>query len=107
MATSKINNPMAWKLAGTATGSNTVSMPTEYNEILLWAQRSTTYFTAVVPKAEISASTVYPRASFYYRADMNDGIYFEVNSSTAKLGQWVQNGGNSVISSATFKLYYR
>lgn len=97
---------MAWKLAGTATGTNTVNMPTEYNEILLAAKRNTTYFYVTVPKAEV-VGEIYPRFAFYYRADIADAGYFTVNSSTAKLGQWVVNGGTSVVNEATFKLYYR
>lgn len=107
MATSKINNPMAWKLAGTASGNAKVTMPTEYSEILLWAQKGTTYFTEVVPKNEISASSIYPRFAFYYRADVCVGGYFEVNSTDACCSQWVENGGTSYLTQVTFKLYYR
>lgn len=106
MATSTIQST-GWKLAGTATGTNTVTMPTEYNEILLLAYRATTYLSIVVPKAEISSTSIYPRSGFYYRSDINDGAYFEVNSSTANLGRWYANNGAEVSSQVTFKLYYR
>lgn len=109
MATSKINNPMAWKLAGTATADTPVNMPTEYNEIMLAAKRNTTYFYVTVPKAEIptDGSNIFPRFAFYYSGSVNEGGYFSVNKSNARLGQYVYNSGNNGLSTATFKLYYR
>lgn len=99
---------LEWKLKGTATGNNTVAMPTDYNEIMLVATGYSTYFfTAIVPKSEISSSNIAPRFASYYNASNNAGGYWLVNSSTASLGSYQENGGNNVLSQATFKLYYR
>jgi len=107
MATSKINNPMAWKLAGTATGNNPVTMPTDYNEVLLWGLYGTVLFSAVVPKQEISNTGATPRGSFYYNASNNESIIFKVTSTEAKIEGWYYNSGSVRTSGLTFKLYYR
>lgn len=107
MATSKINNPMAWKLAGTATNNNTVSMPSDYNEILLWGLYGTVLFSAVVPKQEINNTGTYPRCAFYYNASTNEAVAFKVTSTEAKIESWYYNSGNARTSGLTFKLYYR
>lgn len=102
------NNPLAWKLAGTASGTNTVAMPTDYNEVMLVVTGySTYYFTMIIPKSEISSTNVYPRFANYYNTSNNAGGYCEVNNSTAKLSAFTENNGNVVVSQATFKLYYR
>lgn len=107
MATSTINNPMAWKLAGTATNNNTVSMPSDYNEILLLGSYGTVQFFAVVPKQEINNTGTYPRCATYYNASNNEAITFKVTSTEAKIEGWYYNGGNARTSGLTFKLYYR
>ena len=106
MATSKINNPMAWKLKGTASGQNTVTMPTDYNEIMLVCEKSTFYFTVIISKNEINASFIYPRFAYIYSASNYCGGYFKVNSSTANLDNMMDSGAN-IVSQATCKLYYR
>lgn len=98
---------LEWKLKGTATNNNTVAMPTEYNEVLLWASYGTVYFSAVVPKSEISNTAVFPRGSFYYNASNNEAITFKATSTEAKIETWHYNGGNVRTSDLTFKLYYR
>ena len=107
MATSKINNPLAWKLAGTATNNNVVAMPTEYNEILLWGSYNTIQFSVVVPKQEISSTAIVPRGAEYYNASNNESVAFKVTSTEAKIEGWYYNGGNARTSGLTFKLYYR
>lgn len=102
-----IKNPMTWKLAGTATNNNTVAMPTEYNEVLLWGVYSTVQFTAVVPKQEISNTGTYPRCATYYNASNNEAVIFKVTSTEAKIEGWYYNGGNARTSGVTLKLYYR
>ena len=99
---------LEWKLAGTASGNTAVNMPTEYNEILLWTQYNTVYFSTIVPRAEVPANGyIYPRTAFYYTSASNAGAYFSVSSSKANLALFVTDGGTNYTSSSTFKLYYR
>lgn len=100
-------NPLAWKLAGTATNNNTLLMPSDYNEILLWGSYSTIQFSAVVPKQEISSTAIYLRGTEYYNSTNNESIAFKVTSTEAKIEGWYYNGGNARTSGVTFKLYYR
>lgn len=98
---------LEWKLKGTASGNNTVAMPSDYNEILLWGSYGTVLFTAVVPKQEISSTAIYPRNSFYYNASTNEAVTFKVASTEAKIESWYYNSGNARTSGMIFKLYYR
>ena len=108
MGKTTIKNSMTWKLAGTAPGGTNITMPTDYKEIMLVATGySTYYFTAIIPKSEISSSNMYPRFASYYNASSNAGGYWNLTNSTVKLENYVVNGGTSVVAQATCKLYYR
>ena len=98
---------LEWKLKGTVTGANTIALPTEYSEIMLVATYSTYHFSAIIPKAEISASYIYPRFASYYNTSNNAGGYFTLNNASASIGNFSENNGTNRLPSATFKLYYR
>lgn len=109
MGKTTIKNSMTWKLAGTATGGAHISMPTEYNEIMLIATGySTYYFTAIILKSEITSSMTALRFGTIYNANNNSGGYWIVTNAEAYIGSWQENGGTvNAIPQSVCKLYYR
>ena len=106
MATSKINNPMAWKLQGTASGQNTIALPSDFNELMWVVTYGTYFFQGIVCKSDVSVSDIYPRFTFYYNSSNYCGGYVRVNASTIRVDVLNENGA-SKLSSASLKLYYR
>lgn len=107
MASSVIKNTMAWKLKGTATGTTSITMPTDFNEILLVGKMGAYYWTAVVPKDEISDTAILPRSASYYNASANAFITWRVTKSAMRLELCTENSGTDRTSATTVKLYYR
>lgn len=111
MGKTTIKNPMTWKLQGTRTSgvdsTMQITMPTEYNEVLLWGSYNTIQFSAVVPRHEISSTAIYPRGAEYYNSTNNESVAFKVTSTEADLAGWYYNGGTGRTTGVTFKLYYR
>lgn len=109
MGKTTIKNPMTWKLAGTATGGTHISMPTEYNEILLVATGySTYYFTATMSKSEVTSSMTALRFGTIYSGSVNSGGYWIVTTSEAYIGSWQENSGTvNAVPQSVCKLYYR
>lgn len=96
-----------WTLKGTATGKTAITMPTDFNEILLVGKMGAYYWTSVVPKDEISDTAILPRSASYYNASANAFITWRVTTSTAILELCSENSGTDKSSATTVKLYYR
>lgn len=100
-------NPLAWKLQGTATGTTSIAMPTDFNEILLVGKMGAYYWTAVVPKDEISDTAILPRSASYYNTSANAFITWRVTKTAMRLELCTENSGTDRTSVTTVKLYYR
>lgn len=100
---------LEWKLAGTATAGAHVTVPSEYNELLCVATGySTYYFTAVIPRADVTNAGVALRFGTIYNSSVNSGGYWIVSTSEAYIGSWQENSGTTnAVPQSTFKLYYR
>ena len=102
-------NPLAWKLAGEAIGGAHISTPTDYNELLCVATGySTYYFTATIPKADVTSSMTALRFGTIYNGSVNSGGYWVITTSEAYIGSWQENAGTvNAVPQSVFRLYYR
>lgn len=110
MATSvikRVNMGTSWKLQGTATDTNLVALPSEYEELLLVGRvdANNYWFSAIVPKAEVESTVRYPRTGFAYNASSNANCTFRINKSEAGIYLITHNNGTTL--TGTFRLYYR
>ena len=105
MATSiiKSNN---WILKGAVTGTANVTMPTDYNEILLVAKHGTNIMSAVHTKDDVTSGQQYERLGAYYGNAGYISATIELTNTYAKLYAFNESG-SEVAASSTFKLYYR
>lgn len=114
MATGTIKNDMTWKLVDSKTGTSAITLPSDYNELLVCC----TYlhdnyfdytFSIAIPKSEIYERTGIQRRFFDgYSASgrSNVMIRFANDRSKVELVEMYIDGSNRT-SATTTRVYYR
>ena len=106
-----------WKLAGSAIGTNSISLPTTFNELLVVAEATESGFsptldmypicTATIPKQALSSTNKYYALTNFNTNTSKEG-YCEIyaNLSSLNLYVWFSNAID-IKSYATTTVYYR
>lgn len=94
-----------WTLAGTETGTTPINVPAAATELLaVVSPTGSESFNIFIPVAALSSTAQSFSTGRYLSAGSNASISVDADTSQVALNT-VYNGGNSVISSATIKLY--
>lgn len=107
MATSKIECN-GWKLQGTATGGNAISLPTSYSELFVVTEFSRARVTTAIPKDIVGNGLSYYGG--YYAASNNNIVASwktSDNGANISLIYFLYDGSTSRLGDSTTKLYYK
>ena len=97
-----LSNSLTWKTDNSLvkTGANIITLPNDYNEIIIKVCIRTLYLPKIVLSSDARTFTLGATS-----ATMS--IIFECSLTSIKLDQWWVNGSNSTTSSAITRVYYR
>ena len=99
---------LQWTLVDTKTGSTSINLPANFNELLCVANvdNSGNKWSCVIPKNELSSTASYFRVGNYSFSNSNGTATIQVSLSSAKMYQLYWNETDK-LSTSTFTVYYR
>lgn len=95
-----------WTLQGTASGSSTINVPSNYNELLAIPELEGYHGSIVIPKAELSSTNKNFNVGWAASSTGNGMFSLTCNSSTININLAIRDSQTKT-ASATLKLYYR
>ena len=104
-----LQNAIKWKTAGTATGSNQVNLPAEFDELLIivhGGSSATTHFTFSIPYLALSSNEIGFTDGQYADAVASSRVRIYVSNSIAYLSMFTVDNVD-VLSSSTITVYYK
>ena len=107
MATGTIKNTaMNWTYWNKATGTNTVQLPTSFNELLLVASSSNAgVYDFIAVKDQLSTTSQSLRNGFYSSSSLSGFCSVNVSTQSAGIGSFNQSG--TLATNMELKVYYR
>lgn len=105
---SSLSQLLQWTLVDTKTGSTSINLPANFNELLCVANvdNSGNKWSCVIPKSELSNTASYFRVGNYSFSNSNGTATIQVSLSSAKMYQLYWNETDK-LSTSTFTVYYR
>lgn len=106
-----IDDSMTWKLVGTATGTNSITIPSNAKEIYILANVHNRFVTSTILISALSTTPIRVNMTGgYYNLTVGDTDYVmacvDVTNTTVNLSIAVRDNTN-YLSSATIYVYYR
>lgn len=105
----KLEKSNNWKLHATTTGTGTINLPAEYNELYIEISR-TGYTDPImnlyVPRASLTASARTFRNGYYFNSSVHGAIGCVISLTTYRTGD-LYISGTAYNSSALTNIYYR
>ena len=96
---------LAWNVAGTASGSNPVLLPADFNELIVDTKYGTAGYSFSFIREQLSNSEIVYRNGFYASSGSNV-INLRVSLNSIYIETWLFDGTN-VLSSSALTVYYR
>ena len=109
-----VNTNLEWKLAGSSAGTNVISLPASYNELMIEVQGPTSAgygYTFSILKQMLTNTEKRFFNGFYHRTEASGSesygaVKLNVSLTTVKLGEFY-NGNSKLTGSSTTYVYYR
>lgn len=104
-----LNEKNNWTLVGSQTGNTDVSLPSAFNEIVIFAHESNDYsisFTWHIINEELATTKRSFRQGYYLNSSNNGSIIASVSKTLATISSYAV-GGTSYIERIIFEVYAR
>ena len=103
---SAINETKTWKLVGTVTSNDQMTLPTSFNELYIEVTVSGVYFTYVIPRTTLSDTAKRFRSGFHGYSGNGSGVGIDVSTSSAQLVECAIDNEYKMINAST-TIYYK
>ena len=97
---------LGWKSLGSASGTNTISLPSGWKELNMCVYISNVYIPLFISRSWLESSTNYVRGGYYSSSQYNLGTTVVVSSGSAYI-QKIDQNGSDVTSNGKLKILYR
>lgn len=108
-AKQKIDSILNWTLVGSQTGNTDVSLPSDFNELVIFAHETNDYsisFTWHIINEELATTKRSFRQGYYLNSSNNGSIIASVSKTLATISSY-SVGGTSYIERIIFEVYAR
>jgi hypothetical protein len=105
----KIEKKNTWKLHATTTGTGTINLPTEYNELYIEISRTgytDPIMSICIPKTSLTASARTFRKGYYFNSSVHGAFASNISLTTYRTGD-LYISGTAYNASALTNIYYR
>lgn len=106
---SEVNTKLSWTLLGDATGTTPITLPSDFNELMIHFDQVGTSksYVYMFEKTMLTTTPVDYVQGGYISASNCSQVALEITTTDVKIAYAYQNGANDTTSSAVITVFYR